>query len=180
MKIQLSSTLPFTPLQLDSSPAQPRRVVGQLFGKVEGCEFSQAVYQYRHSDNDTVHYQVDPRERIYLDQTPPGTECNSGTQAAEAGESLQWILHTDALTYKPYAFLVMNAITRLVADWDGVVYRTPSGEQLQDTARDNTLQVVDACVSDQCGLWVMVNMTDQQGTAALGSNGNRQMGWVPV
>jgi len=49
MKIQLASTLPFTPVQLDKRHASPRRTVGQLHGVENGLEYRLPVYEFRHS-----------------------------------------------------------------------------------------------------------------------------------
>ena len=102
-------------------------------------------------------------------------------QPAPDAETLEWVLHDDSLTYKPYAFLVMNAMTKLVGDWDGVVYQTPRGERLKDSGSNATLQVVDACVCNQFGLWAQVNMTAGQG-AYIGADVkvSHQLGWVPL
>lgn len=174
MKIQLSSTLPFSPVQLDAQHAQPRRAVGQLSGTDGDREFRNAVYQFRHADDDTIYYQVDPRERVYLDDVPNNPVTRDSSSAAlSSTDNLEWVEHNDSLSYKPYAFLVMNAMTKLVANWDGVVYRTPSGERLRDTALNATLQVMDACVCNRFGLWVKVNLcADKQES--------RELGWVPL
>jgi len=181
MKIQLSSTLPFTPVQLDAHHVQPRRAVGQLNGTEQGREYRMAVYEFRHSDDDTIHYQVDPNERVYLDEICETFEAAVESRPTAVPESLEWVQHNDSLAYKPYSFLVMNAITKLVANWDGVVYRTPSGERLRDTAVNATLQVIDACVCNRFGLWVMVNLAgDKTAAENLNAGGNRQLGWVPL
>ena len=179
MKIKLSSTLPFSPVQLDSHHAQPRRAVGQLSGMDGDREFSTAVYQFGHADDDTISYQVDPSERVYLDEE---THASDKGRASRAGESLEWVTHDDSLSYKPYAFLVMNAMTKLVANWDGVVYHTPSGEKLRDTAVHATLQVIDACVCNRFGLWVMVNLSADKHDSSSPQlkSGSRQLGWVPL
>lgn len=182
MKIQLSSTLPFTPVQLDSRHAVPRRAVGQLHGSDGSREYRTAVYEFRHGDEDQIHYQVDPRERVYLDDgVDMGAEATVMTAAPVSADSLEWVLHDDSLTYKPYAFLVMNAMTRLVGDWDGVVYQTPRGERLHDCVANATLQVVDACVCNQFGLWAQVNMSADQGTSIdADATVPPQLGWVPL
>ena len=103
------------------------------------------------------------------------------SNAASEQAQLVWIDHHEGLTYKPYAFLVMDAMTKLVSQWDGVVYRTPSGERLRESAFAANLQVIDACVSRENGLWVMVSLSGE--SAALnGRNAQavRQLGWVPV
>lgn len=181
MKIQLASTLPFTPVQLDPQQATPRRTVGQLHGVEDGVAYCLPVHEFRHGDEDVIHYQVIPSERIYLDveHQLPVTAANDA-DAALSNEPV-WIEHDDSLTYKPYAFLVMNAMTKLVGEWDGVVYRTPSGERLRESAFQATLQVIDACVCPKGGLWVMVNLTgDTSSGVALDNPAVRQMGWVPV
>ncbi len=181
MKIQLASTLPFSPVQLDARHSEPRRTVGQLHGVENGREYRLPVYQFRHSDNDVIHYQVDLSERFEVDTTHElsATAANDSTTAA-SGE-LVWIGHNDNLNYKPYAFLVMNAMTQLVGNWDGVVYRTPSGERLRESAFQATLQIVDACVCPKAGLWVMVNLTgDSVSAQSMNKPAVRQMGWVPV
>lgn len=214
MKIQLSSTLPFSPVQLDSRQAEPRRAVGELYGRDGRREFRTPVYEFRHGDDDQVSYLVDPRERSWLDGSvndalndtaPEGmgeAPCKARSNAIDAGRdagrdpgrsrspvqdnvteavSLDWLGHDDSLTYKPYAFLVMNAMAKLVGNWDGVIYQTPSGERLRDTVRNATLQVVDACVCNRLGLWVMVNLNAEKnpvtGAAAVTT---RQSGWVPL
>lgn len=184
MKIQLSSTLPFTPVQLDARHIQPRRAVGQLMGVDDGREFRTAVYEFRHSDEDVIHYQIDPNERVYLDEMGELDEAVPAHRETSVPESVEWVEHHDALSYKPYSFLVMNAMTKLVADWDGVVYQTPRGERLRNTALNATLQVIDACVCNRFGLWVMVNLTGDKAstdatTNSIGS-GNRQLGWVQL
>ena len=179
MKIQLSSTLPLTPVQLDARHTAPKRAVGQLYGLEDGREYRTAVYQFRHTGDDQIHYQVDPGERVYLDSE--GKVIEQTAAVAQTGESLEWVVHSDALTYKPYAFEVMNAMSKLVGDWDGVDYQTPSGERQLDTAVHATLQVVDACVCNKFGLWVMVNLVgDKALTAPVSSQANRQLGWVPL
>jgi len=181
MKIQLSSTLPFTPVQLDAHHVQPRRAVGQLKGMDEGREYTNAVYEFRHSDNDVIHYQIDPNERAYLDESSQqASEETTGRQLSGA-ESLAWIEHDDSVSYKPYSFMVMNAMTKLAADWDGVVYRTPRGEKLRETALNATLQIMDACVCNRFGLWVMVNLVgERQAAETLDTTSPRQLGWVQV
>lgn len=180
MKIQLASTLPFTPVQLDSSHPTPRRVVGQLHGTENGAAYSMPVYEFRHSE-DIIHYQVDPSERVGLAQDHLLANNAANDSVVTAAQELVWIEHDDSLTYKPYAFVVMNAMTKLVGNWDGVVYRTPSGERLRESAFQATLQIVDACVSPQTGLWVMVNLVGEAtGNSAMNSPAVRQMGWVPV
>ncbi|MFT4726216.1 MAG: hypothetical protein ACI9UN_000711 [Granulosicoccus sp.] len=188
MKIQLSSTLPFTPVQLDARHVLPRRAVGQLMGVEGGREFRTPVYEFRHSNDDVIHYQIDRNERVYLDElNESDLSLPTGRETSEP-ESVEWIEHSDDLSYKPYSFLVMNAMTKLVANWDGVVYRTPRGERLRETALNATLQVIDACVCNRFGLWGMVNLTGEKtstdsngnaGETALDS-GNRQLGWVPL
>ena len=182
MKIQLSSTLPFTPVQLDSRQEVPRRAVGQLHGADSVGEYRIAVYEFRHGDEDQVHYQIDPQERVYLDvEAGMASDVAVEPQPAPGAGALEWVLHDDSLTYKPYAFLVMNAMTRLVGDWDGVVYQTPRGERLKESGSHSTLQVVDSCVCNQFGLWAQVNMTQEPGTS-FGSDTevSRQLGWVPL
>lgn len=185
MKIQLSSTLPFTPVQLDSRHEAPRRAVGQLFGFDGAREFRTAVYEFRHDENEQIQYQVDARERVYLDELAANdADVPVVAEAAasdSADSSLEWVMHDDSLTYKPYAFLVMNAMTRLVGEWDGVVYQAPSGERLRDSVWNATLQVVDACVCNKLGLWVKVNMAAEKDTAndAVQSV-SRSLGWVPL
>ena len=181
MKIQLASTLPFTPVQLDPQQSTPRRTVGQLHGVENGVEYRLPVHEFRHGDGDVIHYQVIPSERICEDagRKLPLSAANDA-KAALSSEPV-WIEHDDSLTYKPYAFLVMNAMTKLVGEWDGVVYRTPSGERLRESAFQATLQVIDACVCPEGSLWVMVNLTgDTSNGVALDSPAVRQMGWVPV
>ncbi|MFK8075435.1 MAG: hypothetical protein AB8B84_02530 [Granulosicoccus sp.] len=179
MKIQLSSTLPFTPVQLDARHVQPRRAVGQLTGFEGEREYRAAVYEFRHSNDDSIHYQVDPNERVYLDELSDASDDKAPGRSTTVPESLEWLAHDEGMSYKPYSFLVMNAMTKLVANWDGVVYRTPSGEQLRETAVNATLQVIDACVCNRFGLWGMVNLSgDKHGP--LGNTSNRQLGWVPL
>lgn len=179
MKIQLSSTLPFTPVQLDARHVKPRRAVGQLMGVEDGREYRAAVYEFRHSNDDSIHYQVDPNERVYLDEMTDSEEAGPG-RATSVPETLEWLAHDETMSYKPYSFLVMNAMTKLVANWDGVVYRTPSGEQLRDTAVNATLQVIDACVCNRFGLWGMVNLSGDKSTKGSLNTSNRQLGWVPL
>lgn len=180
MKIKLASTLPFTPVQLDPAHESPRRAVGQLQGIDCGREYRMPVYDYRYSEDDVVHYQIDPAERDYLDQVHERTEPGSDSdQRSEL--SLVWIDHDDSLNYKPYAFLVMSAITRMVGKWDGIVYRTPSGERLRESAWHATLQVVDACVCSKTGLWAMVQLSAE--TAEVSKTNApqfKQMGWVQL
>lgn len=181
MKIQLSSTLPFTPLQLDARHVLPRRAVGLLFGVDDGREYSNAVYQFSHTDDDVIHYQVDQDDRSYLDSPVESVSSAPAESAAASTGKLVWIKHDATLTYKPYSFLVMNAITKLVSNWDGVVYRTPSGERLKDSALSTTLQVIDACVCNKFGLWGMVNLnTDRDAVSNAGKSGERELGWVPL
>ena len=157
MKIQLASTLPFTPVQLDPGHQERRRVVGTLTGLQGELEIRTPVYEFRHDENDAIQYRVD----LY-------------------GEPV-WIDHNDTLNYKPYAFVVMDAITRLVGAWDGIVYRTPSGERLRESAFQATLQIVDACVSPTDGLWVMVSISGESFSGlSINSRAVRQLGWVPV
>ena len=178
MKIQLSSTLPFTPVQLDARHVQPRRAVGQLMGVENGREYRTAVYEFRHSDDDVIHYQIDPNERVFLDEVSTADAPMTTGRNASAPESVEWVEHHDGLSYKPYSFLVMNAMTKLVADWDGVVYQTPRGERLRDTALNATLQVIDACVCNRFGLWGMVNLTGDKSSSDSLHGANRQLGWV--
>jgi hypothetical protein len=188
MKIQLSSTLPFTPVQLDSRHVAPRRAVGELHGQEGTREYRTAVYEFRHSDEDRIHYQIDPQDRVYLDELlesdEPAVALENTQSAHTVSSDLEWIAHDDSLTYKPYAFLVMNAMTKLVGNWDGVIYRTPSGERLRDAVWNTTLQVVDACVCDRRGLWVKVNLVgDTGGTVVDGAVDSplpHQLGWVPL
>lgn len=185
MKIQLSSTLPFTPVQLDSRHADARRAVGQLFGFDGTREFRTAVYEFSHGEDDLIQYQVDSRERVYLDDLAANDtdtpEMAFDVLDSGAESSLEWVTHDDSLTYKPYAFLVMNAMTKLVGQWDGVVYQAPSGERLRDSVWNATLQVVDACVCNKLGLWVKVNMAAEKGTANDAVQpASRSLGWVPL
>lgn len=182
MKIRLASTLPFTPVQLDAHRVQPRRAVGQLNGVDQGREYLTPVYEYEYRTDDVVQYLVDPAERVFIDQPHelPAQAANDGDIQAEP--QLMWIEHDDSLNYKPYAFLVMNAMTRLVGDWDGVVYRTPSGERLSDSAWHATLQVVDTCVCARTGLWAKVQL---QGDAEVGKTIDEepelsQEGWIQL
>jgi len=180
MKIQLASTLPFTPLQLDPNHSSPRRSVGQLQGLDNNVEYRLPVYEFRHEE-ELVYYKVDLSERVNVEQEGSVSNGVDVSKAVSATQDIEWIEHTDSLSYKPYAFVVMNAMTKLVADWDGVVYRTPSGERLRESAFQATLQVIDACVSPQTGLWVMVNLQgDTVGSATMSNAPIRQMGWVPV
>jgi len=180
MKIQLASTLPFSPVQLDPSHTSPRRTVGTLHGSENGVEYRLPVYEFRHCE-DVVHYRVELSGRLDpgLVQAPGAVASTTNTACDEP--NLVWVEHNDTLTYKPYAFVVMNAMTRLVGEWDGIVYRTPSGERLRESAFQATVQVIDACVSPESGLWMMVNLTGQaKRSAALDSPAVRQMGWIPV
>lgn len=179
MKIKLASTLPFTPVQLDNRHESPRRAVGQLQGIKGDREFCIPVYEYQYGIDDVIHYRIDPTERVYLDQRHdlPVNAANDGELRNE--QSLIWIEHDDTLNYKPYAFLVMNAMTRLVGDWDGIVYRTPSGERLRESAWHATLQVVDACVCSQTGLWAMVQLSAETSDLANAKTcAFSQLGWV--
>jgi hypothetical protein len=180
MKIQLSSTLPFTPVQLDARHVQPRRAVGQLMGVESDREFRTAVYEFFHSNDDVIHYQIDPNERVYLDALNESDTPVLIGRETSVPESVEWVEHHDGLSYKPYSFLVMNAMTKLVANWDGVVYQTPRGERLRETALNATLQVIDACVCNRFGLWVMVNLTGEKTSTDSHGSGNRQLGWVPL
>lgn len=182
MKIQLASTLPFTPVQLDSQHAEPRRSVAQLQTHSNGVDFVQPVYEFRHTDDDVVSYLVDPSDKTQVDQQHSLSVTAANDSSAAADSELIWIEHTDSMTYKPYAFLVMSAITHLVSKWDGVIYRTPSGERLHESAFEATLQVVDACVCPLGRLWVMVNLTGESASGAVLQNRTTvgQMGWVPV
>ncbi|MFK7859800.1 MAG: hypothetical protein AB8B64_13315 [Granulosicoccus sp.] len=180
MKIQLASTLPFTPVQLDVRHPTPRRAVGQLHGTQNGVEYSMPVYEFRHFE-DEIEYQVDLSERVSIENDHSLASNAANDNAVNAAPTLTWIAHNDGLSYKPYAFVVMNAMTKLVGEWDGVVYRTPSGERLRESAFQATLQVIDACVSPGTGLWVMVNLVgDTKGGAALDSPAVRQLGWIPI
>lgn len=182
MKIQLASTLPFTPVQLDSQHAEPRRSVAQLQTHSNGVDFVQPVYEFRHTDDDVVSYLVDPSDKMKIESQHALSVTAANDNCATADSELIWIEHTDSMTYKPYAFLVMSAITQLVSQWDGVIYRTPTGERLSESAFEATLQVVDACVCPQGSLWVMVNLTSESvsGDVAQNRTAVRQMGWVPV
>ena len=183
MKIQLASTLPFSPVQLDPGQPEPRRVVGMLRGIQGETECRIPVYEFRHDENDAIQYQVDPtdcsaagRENCVVEELlklKPGE--------ARAVSNLVWIDHNDELSYKPYAFLVMDAMTRLADAWDGIVYRTPSGERLRESAFQATLQIVDACVSRKDGLWIMVNVSGESVSGSpMKSRAVHQLGWVPV
>lgn len=181
MKIQLASTLPFTPVQLDKRHASPRRTVGQLHGVENGLEYRLPVYEFRHSDDDAIHYKVDLAEKAYLDADHQLSLNAANDDNHDTQPSVIWLEHDDSLSYKPYSFLVMNAMSRLVGDWDGVVYRTPSGERLRESAFKATLQIVDSCVCPSNGLWVMVQLSGENPGNAAPSNADvRQMGWVPV
>lgn len=180
MKIKLASTLPFTPVQLDAHSLLPRRAVGQLNGIERGREYLLPVYKYEYRTDDVVQYLVDPAERVFIDQ-----QHDLSAQAANDGDlqsdlELEWVEHDETQSYKPYAFLVMNAMTRLVGDWDGVVYRTPSGERLSESAWHATLQVVDTCVCVRTGLWAMVQLqTDTDRAESVdGLDELYQTGWV--
>ena len=183
MKIQLASTLPFSPVQLDPAHPEPRRVVGMLHGIQGGTECRIPVYEFRHDENDAIQYRVDT-----LDCSAAGQENGlvegslySNSDKSSAVSNLVWIDHDDALSYKPYAFLVMDAMTRLADAWDGIVYRTPSGERLRESAFQATLQIVDACVSRKDGLWIMVNVSGESVSGSpLKSRAVHQLGWVPV
>ncbi|MFK7993905.1 MAG: hypothetical protein AB8B87_07190 [Granulosicoccus sp.] len=180
MKIQLASTLPFTPVQLDTSHPSPRRTVGQLHCVENGVEYSLPVYEFSHNE-DVIHYQVDPAERVCIEQDHCLAANAANDSAVTDTQKLVWVGHDDTMSYKPYAFVVMNAMTKLVGEWDGVVYRTPSGERLRESAFQATLQVIDACVSQQSGLWVMVNLVGEaKGGKVLDSPAVRQLGWIPV
>lgn len=181
MKIQLASTLPFTPVQLDARQAEPRRTVGQLHGLENGLEYRLPVYEFRHGDDDAVHYQVILSERVFVQESHTLAVNAANDCSVNEAQERVWIEHDDSLTYKPYAFLVMNAMTKLVSAWDGVVYRTPSGERLRESAFQATLQIVDACVCPEGGLWVMVSLTGDTTTGlSLDNPAVRQLGWVPV
>lgn len=149
-------------------------------GVESGREYRTAVYEFRHSDDDVIHYQIDPNERVFIDELNASDVPSPIGRNTSAPESVEWVEHHDGLSYKPYSFLVMNAMTKLVADWDGVVYQTPSGERLRDTALNATLQVIDACVCNRFGLWGMVNLTGDKTSAESLNGGNRQLGWVPL
>lgn len=179
MKIQLSSTLPFTPLQLDSRQKDGRRAAGQLFGVDAGREYRLAVYEFRHDEQDNVSYLVDPDARVWLEEGAAIDEALPMIDAeADEQNSLVWIDHDESLTYKPYSFLIMNAMSRLVGSWDGVVYQTPSGERLRDTVMNATLQVVDACVCKRQGLWAQVSLAGDR--AANDRAASAPFGWVPL
>ena len=183
MKIQLASTLPFSPVQLDPGHPEPRRVVGMLHRVQAETECRIPVYEFRHDENDAIQYQVDPsdcnaagQEIGLVDGTPTS---NPGDLSAVS--DLLWIDHNDALSYKSYAFLVMDAMTRLADAWDGIVYRAPSGERLRESAFQATLQIVDACVSRKDGLWIMVNVSGESVSGSpMKSRAVHQLGWVPV
>lgn len=148
-------------------------------GVENGREFRTAVYEFRHSD-DVIHYQIDPNERVFLDELNATDDAAPMARKTSVPESVEWVEHNDGLSYKPYSFLVMNAMTKLVADWDGVVYRTPSGERLREPALNTTLEVIDACVCNRFGLWGMVNLSGDKASADPVNNTNRQLGWVPL
>ncbi|MFK8082370.1 MAG: hypothetical protein AB8B97_18950 [Granulosicoccus sp.] len=180
MKIQLASTLPFTPVQMDIRHPTPRRSVGLLFGLEDGVEYSLPVYEFRHCE-DMIEYQVNPAERVNAETGESLLPLSAAGSVFDAARPLVWIEHEESLSYKPYSFVVMNAMTKLVGEWDGVVYRTPSGERLRESAFQATLQIIDSCVSAKSGLWVMVNLVGETKTgAALDSPAVRQLGWVPV
>lgn len=181
MKIQLASTLPFTPVQLDARHTSPRRMAGQVQGVENFLEYRLPVYQFRHDDQGSIQYQVDLNEKVFIDEDLPLSARAANDSSVTGPAELVWIDHEDALTYKPYSFLIMDAMTRLVGTWDGVVYRTPSGERLRESAFQATLQIVDACVCPRDGLWVMVSLAgDSSAGAALNGKGLSQMGWVPI
>ena len=183
MKIRLASTLPLTPVQLDPRHASPRRVVGELHGVQHGRDFKTPVYEFRHDDNDRIEYKVDPLEKIWTDSLAPVSgSCHdrSGMEARTASD-LIWLEHDESVNYKPYAFVVMDAMTRLAAAWDGVVYRSPHGELLRESAFQASLQIVDACVSSKDGLWIMVSISGESSTgSSINSSAVHQLGWVPV
>lgn len=180
MKIKLASTLPFTPVHRASS-ACPRRAVGQLMGTENGRDFLIPVYEYKYTEDDKVLYRIDPQERLHVDQAHdlPAIAANQSKRDSEY--ALVWVEHEDHLEYKPYAFLIMDALTKMIGAWDGVVYRTPSGERLRESAWHTTLQVVDACVCTQTGLWAMVQLSVEP-QEEHGGDGVEltQLGWVPL
>lgn len=196
MKIQLVSTLPFTPVQLDSRHIEPRRAVGQLHGSIdvgnkgsddgsggasEGArDYVLPVYEFRHNSDDTIDYQVNLSERAFINGEHELSLNAANDQDVNGGQTLQWVRHVDGLSYKPYAFLVMDAMKNLLGDWDGVLYRTPRGERLRESAFQATLEVMDACVCSKHGLWVMVSLTGEQSSVVTSSPAMHQLGWVPV
>lgn len=182
MKIQLNNTLPFTPVQLNTSHAVPRRTVGQVHGIDQGKEYRLPVYKFRHDNQGHIQYQVDLSEKFFIgeDVASSADEVEASNSTASDTADLVWIEHNENLNYKPYAFVVMDAMTRLMGRWDGVVYRTPRGERLHESALQATLQIVDACVCPRNGLWVMVSMAGESAGASLNGKGFSQMGWVPV
>lgn len=180
MKINLASSLAFTPVQIDVRHPSPRRIVGQLVSLENGVEYRQPVYEFRH-DEDKVQYRVDPSERVEIDCERCDLDVAANDRCMAASSEPVWVDHKPSDTYKPYAFMVMNAMTKLVGEWDGVVYRTPCGERLRESAFQATLQVVDACVSRADGLWMMVNLSGGTTEETVPDNDTvRQMGWVPV
>lgn len=180
MKIQLASTLPFTPVQIDVRHPSPRRMVGQLFSVENGIEYQQPVYEFRHNE-DRVQYRVDMSECARVGSDIGDLNKAANDDCMVASPQPVWIEHEPSHNYKPYAFMVMNAMTKLVGDWDGVVYRTPSGERLRESAFKATLQVIDACVSKDDELWMMVKLKSGSAENTTPDNETvRQMGWVPV
>ena len=183
MKIQLASTLPLSPVQLDPRHPEARRVVGMLHAIQGDTECRIPVYEFRHDENDAIQYQVAVSDCSAIGQDNCLVEgaLNSNYDESDGVSELVWIDHNDRLSYKPYAFLVMDAMTRLADAWDGIVYRTPSGERLRESAFQATLQIVDACVSQKDGLWIMVNVSGESVSGSpVKSRAVHQLGWVPV
>ncbi len=180
MKIRLNSTLPFTPVQLDAKHVSPRRAVGQLHGIVDGCEYRTPVYAFRHGDDDQIHYQIDPEERVYFDGPTAVSAPAQVARPPNAIDRLEWVAHEDTHNYKPYSFLIMNAMTKLVGNWDGTVYHTPNGERLSNSFCSTTLQIIDACVCNRFGLWAMVGLTADRANEAMPCATPRQLGWVAL
>ncbi|MFK7889741.1 MAG: hypothetical protein AB8B63_02910 [Granulosicoccus sp.] len=181
MKIKLASTLPFTPVQLYPHHPSPQRAVGQLQGWVAGSEYSQPVYEYRYSDDDTVSYLVDPAECVFFGSEADSASAPEPTSLSWEDRSLQWVEHHDGVVYKPYAFTVMNAMTKLVGAWDGVVYHKPLGERFEASMGHATLQIVDTCVCTRTGLWALVQLYAEADNAGHTSDAQLSpTGWVPL
>jgi len=115
MKIQLSSTLPFTPVQLDAHHVQPRRAVGQLMGSEEGREYRTAVYEFRHSDDDTIFYQIDPNERVYLDEISDSDRLKPEARSTAVPEVLEWVPRVASVFVKPRSMQLCKSWTPVFA-----------------------------------------------------------------
>ncbi len=136
------------------------------------------VYEYYYGEDDIVRYRVESEEAA-ISRTKSVDNPFVGSLCAESDLELIWIEHDQRFTYQSYAFLVMNALSELVGDWDGIVYRSPRGERLHESLWQATLQVVDSCVCNRTGLWAMVQLNaEATDSNVIEKAAVSQVGWV--